>query len=156
MAPPIYAQYVADSMTPEGTVPHVPPSAVLRHRVPFGETDAGGVVFYPNYLRWFDRATHELFRSLGLPMKELQEKWSVLLPVVSVQANFRAPLRYDDEVEIHSEIAELSERSLKVAHRVLSGGTEVSSGWEIRGWVYVNGGVFQSQPIPPEMRRRLS
>jgi acyl-CoA thioester hydrolase len=143
-------------MTPEGTRLHAPPSAVLHHRVPFGETDAGGVVFYPNYLRWFDRATHELFRTLGLPMKELHEKWSVLLPIVSVQANFRAPLHYDDEVEIHSEIAELSERSLKVAHRVVSGGTEVSSGWEIRGWVSVAGGEFKTQPIPAEIRQRLT
>jgi acyl-CoA thioester hydrolase len=142
-------------MTPEGKPPHEPPSAVLHHRVAFGETDAGGLVFYPNYLRWFDRATHELFRTLELPLKELHEKWSVVLPVVSVQANFQAPLHYDDEVEIHSRIAELSDRSLKVAHSIQCGGTEVSSGWEIRGWIGVQGGTFKAQSIPPEMRERL-
>ncbi|MCI4324134.1 MAG: acyl-CoA thioesterase [Thermoplasmata archaeon] len=143
-------------MTPEGTTPHEARSAVLHHRVAFGETDAGGLVFYPNYLRWFDQATHELFRALGLPLKELQARWSVVLPVVSVQANFRTALHYDDEMEIHSQIAELSERSLKVTHSVRCGGTEVSSGWEIRAWIGVDGGTFQAQPIPLEMRQRLT
>jgi acyl-CoA thioester hydrolase len=143
-------------MTPEGTPLHETPSAVLRHRVAFGETDAGGLVFYPNYLRWFDRATHELFRSIGLPLKELYEQRSVVVPVVSVKADFRARLRYDDEVEIHSQFAELTERSLKVAHSVRRGGTEVCAGWEVRTWIGVEAGAFKPQPIPPEMRTRLS
>jgi acyl-CoA thioesterase FadM len=59
-------------------------------------------------------------------------------------------------VEIHSQITELSARSVKVSHSIRSAGIEVSSGWEIRGWVGVEGGSFKARPIPAEMRQRLT
>lgn len=143
-------------MSPSGTgAPH-PLSNSLQFRVAFGETDAAGVVFYPNYLRWFDRGSHELFRAIGLPMKELYEQRSVALPIVSVQADFRAPLRYDDPVELRSEIAEVTERSVKVVHTVLRAGKTVSIGWEIRGWVVVHGAEYKAEPIPEDLRQRLT
>lgn len=133
-----------------------PAPFVLHHRVTFGETDAGGVVYYPNYLRWFDRSTHELFRSLGVPLKELYETRSIALPVVSVQADFRAALHYDEEIEITSQILELSQRSLKVGHKILRQGKEVASGSEVRGWVHVRDGSFTAEAIPEDLRRKLT
>jgi acyl-CoA thioester hydrolase len=140
----------------EGPVARRPPAHVVHHRVVFGETDAGGVVFYPNYLTWFDRGTHELFRSLGLPLKELQETWSILPPLVSVEAHFHKALHYDEEIEIRSEIAELSERTVKVGHTILRDGVEVASGWELRAWVRPVDGTFRAASLPDELRARLT
>ncbi len=133
-----------------------PRANVLRLRVAFGETDAAGVVFYPNFLRWFDQATHELFRSLDLPFKTVLAEWGVTFPLVSVHADFRAPLRYDDSIEVGSSLGELTPKTLKVVHRVTRSGEEICSGWEVRGCVAVENGSFVPRPIPEELRRRLA
>ena len=46
---------------------------IKPHRVQWGETDAAGIVFYPNYFRWFDQATHELLAQLGYPVTRMIE-----------------------------------------------------------------------------------
>lgn len=143
-------------MTGEGRGARGPPSHMVRHRVTYGETDAAGVVFYPNYLRWFDLGTHELFRSLGLPLKDLERDWEAVLPLVSVRAEFRSPLRYDDEIEVRSTLEKVSGKSLTIVHLVTRDGTEVASGQEVRGWVTKEGGTFRARTIPEEVRRRLA
>lgn len=136
-----------------------PPEAranVVRHRVTFGETDAAGVVFYPNYLRWFDQGTHELFRSLDLPLGTILGTMGLAFPIVSVQADFRTPLHYDDTIEVRSAVGGLTARTLKVVHQVTRSGEETCSGWEVRGCVATENGTFVPRPIPEEMRRRLA
>lgn len=131
-------------------------SNVVRHQVTFGETDAAGVVFYPNYLRWFDQGTHELFRSRGLPFRTILETWGLAFPVVSVRADFRAPLHYDDAIEIRSAIGGMTPRTVRILHRISRSDRKTASGWEVRGCVAVKNGTFVPRPIPKEMRRRLA
>ena len=72
-----------------------------RLRVRYAETDRMGVVYYANYLVWFEVARADLMRTLGWTYREMEES-GVFLPVIEAQCEYRRPARYDDEIEIRT------------------------------------------------------
>lgn len=124
-----------------------------HHRVAWGETDAAGIVFYPNYFRWFDEATHDLIRELGYSVAMMLER-GFAIPIVEAQGRFLGSLSYDDELSITSRIAEVRTRAFRVEHQVLRGEAIVCEGYEVRMWVRVSseGGRLGPEPIPEELR----
>jgi len=74
---------------------HQAPLEVLRVRVAFADTDAMGVVWHGNYLRWFEMARTELMRPTELPYPALVAR-GIHLPLVETQLRYRKPARYDD------------------------------------------------------------
>jgi acyl-CoA thioester hydrolase len=79
----------------------VPNESISRLRVRYAETDQMGVVYYANYLVWFEVARTDWLRSLGWTYREMEES-GILLPVIEAQCEYRVPARYDDEVEIRT------------------------------------------------------
>jgi acyl-CoA thioester hydrolase len=75
--------------------------SISRVRVRYAETDQMGVVYYANYLVWFEVGRTDWLRSLGWTYREMEES-GILLPVIEAQCEYRAPARYDDEVEIRT------------------------------------------------------
>jgi acyl-CoA thioester hydrolase len=74
-------------------------SVTIEYRVPYADTDQMGVVYYGNYLTFFERARNELMRKLGYTYKECeQEGW--MLPVTHAEVDYRRPAKYDDLLEI--------------------------------------------------------
>ena len=71
-----------------------------RHRVLYGDTDQMGVVYYANYLRFFEGARGEWIRGLGMSYAEIEER-GIFLPVLEVGVRYLKPARYDDVLEIH-------------------------------------------------------
>ncbi|HEX4387733.1 MAG TPA: tol-pal system-associated acyl-CoA thioesterase [Steroidobacteraceae bacterium] len=69
-------------------------------RVYWEDTDGGAIVYYANYLRYLERARTEWLRALGHSQQELSREPGILFTVVSVQVDYRAPARLDDELEI--------------------------------------------------------
>lgn len=126
----------------------------LTHRVLFGETDAAGIVFYPNYYRWFDQATHELFRALGYRVPIMFAD-GIVIPLVEAKARFLASLRYDDEITIVSRIEEVRTRSFRIEHRVMRDGSAVCTGYEVRMWVRQGVEGITPEPLPDTVRRLL-
>ena len=127
---------------------------VGTHRVEWGETDAAAIVFYPNYFRWFDNATHDLFRAIGLPVDEISRR-GYILPIVEAHARFRAPLAYGDDLELWSRVSEVRNRAFRVEHEVRRGGEAVVDGYEVRMWVRSNAGHLEPALIPEEVRRLI-
>ncbi len=74
------------------------PGAPFRHpvRVYWEDTDAGGVVFYANYLKFFERARTEWLRALGIGQQQLRDDTGVIFIVVATALRYRAPARLDD------------------------------------------------------------
>ena len=68
---------------------------VTSYRVIYGDTDQMGVVYYANYLRWFERGRSELLRQLGLPYKSIEEQ-GFHFPVTEVSCRYLNSARYDD------------------------------------------------------------
>ncbi len=70
-------------------------------RVRYAETDNMGVVYYANYLVWFEVGRAEWLRAQGTTYRDI-ERGGIVLPVVEARCTYRMPLRYDDEVEIRT------------------------------------------------------
>jgi acyl-CoA thioester hydrolase len=79
----------------------VTPESVTTVRVRYAETDRMGVVYYANYLVWFEVARADLLRSLGWTYREMEET-GVFLPVIEARCEYRRSARYDEEVEIRT------------------------------------------------------
>jgi acyl-CoA thioester hydrolase len=88
-------------------------------RVRYAETDQMGIVYYANYLVWFELGRVELLRSLGLAYSKLESDHGCILPVIEARCRYRAPARYDDEILIETRPAMLRGSVLKFAYRIL-------------------------------------
>ncbi|MCC6076174.1 tol-pal system-associated acyl-CoA thioesterase [Pseudomonas sp. GCM10022188] len=88
-----------------------------RCRVYYEDTDAGGVVYYVNYLKFMERARTERLRTLGVAQSQLAEQ-GLLFVVHSVEARYLAPARLDDELVVSAEVDELNRASLVFAQQV--------------------------------------
>jgi acyl-CoA thioester hydrolase len=87
-------------------------------RVRYAETDQMGIVYYANYLVWFELGRVELLRSLGLAYSRLETDHGCILPVIEARCRYRAPARYDDEILIETRPAMMRESVLKFAYRI--------------------------------------
>lgn len=74
---------------------------VARIRVRYAETDRMGVVYYANYLVWFEVGRTEWLREMGWSYRDM-ERDGISLPVIEAHCDYRQPARYDDEIEIHT------------------------------------------------------
>jgi acyl-CoA thioester hydrolase len=81
-------------------------------RVEFSETDMAGIVHYANFFRYMETAEHGFFRQLGYSVVMNQADPPVGWPRVSAQCEYRQPLRFEDEVEIHLLVSEKKSKSL--------------------------------------------
>ena len=90
-------------------------------RVYYEDTDAGGVVYYANYLKFFERARTERLRQIGFEQDELRKSSGVLFAVKSVQVNYLKPARFNDTLLVSAEVAELRRASLVFAQEIRLG-----------------------------------
>jgi acyl-CoA thioester hydrolase len=93
-------------------------------RVRYAETDQMGIVYYANYLVWFEIGRVELLRSLGLAYSQLELDHQCILPVVEATCRYRSPARYDDEILIETRPALLRGSVIKFAYRILRNAPE--------------------------------
>lgn len=91
---------------------------IHRCRVYYEDTDAGGIVYYVNYLKFMERARTERLRALGLFQSRLAGEEGLLFVVHSSEARYFAPARLDDELLVSAEVCELSRASLRFHQQV--------------------------------------
>ena len=87
-------------------------------RVLYGDTDAGGVVYNANYLRYFEIGRTELMREWVCSYRDIEEL-GLVLPVTECWSRYKAPAQYDDLLLIETEIADLSLLKCKFSYRIL-------------------------------------
>ena len=97
-------------------------------RVIFGDTDQMGVVYYANYLRYFESARAAYWRDLGKSYRDL-EAWGVALPVIEAHCNYRRSALYEDLLTVDVGVSELRVASLRFAYRVLRGAELLADGY---------------------------
>ncbi|WHZ11236.1 MAG: Tol-Pal system-associated acyl-CoA thioesterase [Burkholderiaceae bacterium] len=91
----------------------------LPVRVYWEDTDAGGIVFYANYLKFFERARTEWLRSFGIEQRRLREERGGLFVVVESQVRYRRPARLDDILEVSARLEAAGHASFTVAQHAL-------------------------------------
>lgn len=125
-----------------------------RLRVRWSECDLQGVVFYPNYLAYFDHALTELWREAVGPFAQINDLGIDLL-VADAQIRYRASARFDDEIEIVASITRLGDSSMtmEIAVERCEDGALLAEG-RLRH-VFVDPGDFQPREMPAKVRDGL-
>jgi acyl-CoA thioester hydrolase len=106
------------SETYKGARDHV---SIVRYRVCYEDTDAGGVVYYANYLRYMERGRNGYLRDLGMSVRQFQER-GILFPVVEVNLRYHAPAVLEDDLIVESWIEKAGRGSILFGQRVLRDG----------------------------------
>jgi len=88
-------------------------------RVYWEDTDAGGIVFYANYLKFFERARTEWLRSLGLGQQRLREQTGGMFVVTDAQLRYHGPARLDDELIVTAALQSKGRASLTIVQQAL-------------------------------------
>ena len=106
-------------------------------RVYWEDTDAGGIVFYANYLKFFERARTEWLRSLGLEQRALRETSGGMFVVRQTSVQYHRPARLDDELLVTAHVQQSGRASLIIAQQAFlkSGGELLCDGTIRIGWV---------------------
>lgn len=124
-----------------------------RMRVYWEDTDAGGVVFYANYLKFFERARTEWLRALGVGQQQLREATGAIFVVTDTSVRYRAPARLDDELTVTVALRQRGTASMTIAQQAWRGpvgeGTLLAEG-DIRIGC-VDHGTFRPRRIPNEV-----
>ena len=125
-----------------------------RLRVYWEDTDAGGVVFYANYLKFFERARTEWLRARGVGQQALLESSGAIFIVAATQLQFKAPARLDDELRITVQLRQRGAASMLIAQQAWRDQTLLAEG-EIRIGC-VDRETFRPRRIPNEVLQSLA
>jgi len=91
----------------------------LHYRVIYGDTDAGGLVYNANFLRFMEMGRTEMMRSHGLPYSAMEQE-GMILPVTECYLRYKASGRYDDLITISTALAEITQHTLRFHYRISS------------------------------------
>ena len=131
----------------------------LTRRIEFAETDMAGIVHFANFYRMMEVTEHAFFRSLGFSIHGHDPVNTTGWPRVSASCDFRAPLRFEDEVEIHLLVAEVRTRSIRYVFifRKAADDTEVARGEVVAVCANVEKttGRLSAVPIPEAVRAAI-
>ena len=96
-----------------------------QYRVYYEDTDAGGIVFYPNYLKFAERGRTELLRSIGLTNSELAEKEGYFFVVRKLTAEYFRPARLDDMITVKTAMGVINNASFEMKQEIYIGETKL-------------------------------
>jgi 4-hydroxybenzoyl-CoA thioesterase len=129
-------------------------------QVEWGHCDAAGIVFYPNYLAWFDDCTTALFANVGLPIQDLFRSQGIVgVPLVDVRVKFMASSTYGDQLRAESTVTEIRNSSFVLRHQFFKGDVLAVEGFETRVWAErdaASPGKIRSRKIPPNVVMKLT
>jgi acyl-CoA thioester hydrolase len=128
------------------------PTARTELRVIYGDTDQMGVVYYANYLRYFEAGRNELIRSRGLRYRDFEERFALRLPVAEAGVTYRQPARYDDLVVVETSLTELRRASARFGYRLTREGHVLATGFTRHACVDLTGSLRR---LPQELIDRL-
>jgi len=122
----------------------------MEVRIYYDDTDAGGVVYHANYLCYMERGRTEFLRERGLSVRAMHDM-GIIFPVVAIEANYRAPARLDDLLEVETQIVAVKNSSFVAAQQVIrkeDGKLLV----EARVTLACVGEEMRARRLPPELR----
>ena len=145
-----------DAVTSRQNDPDDPPSAPGRFRVRefvrWSDIDLAGIICYGAYVRFFEIAESELFRSIGFPFSVLFERFDFWLPRAALHFEFRSPALLDDRLDVEMWVSKIGTSSLRLQFEVHKDGPEralTAEGYAVL--VAVARGDLRPIPLPPEM-----
>ena len=122
-------------------------------RVYWEDTDAAGIVFYANYLKFFERARTEWLRTLGFGQEALRRDAGIAFVVSETAVRYRRPARLDDVVDVSVDVRHLGQASLEIAQEARRADELLADGTIRIGCVEL--GTFRPCRIPNAIRQSL-
>jgi acyl-CoA thioester hydrolase len=110
-------------------------------RVIYGDTDQMGVVYYANYLRWFEAGRTEFLRAKGLSYGEFEAREKLMLPVTEAGLTYLMPARYDDLVAIEVSLVRVKRASARFHYAVRRGEDLLATGFTVHACVDATGAI---------------
>ncbi|WP_458413138.1 acyl-CoA thioesterase [Schinkia sp. CFF1] len=126
-----------------------------QFRVEWGDTDAAGIVFSPNFYKWMDQAVHYYFESIGFPIVKLVCDEKIGIPVIESKCNFQKPLYYADNVAIYTTILELRDKVITFGHEFFVDSNKIAEGYQIRALANISGGKAKAISIPKSINKAI-
>jgi len=123
-------------------------------RIYWEDTDAGGIVFYANYLKFFERARTEWLRALGVEQHALREETGGMFVVSETTVKYHRPAQLDDLLRVTARLSEGGRASLVIAQQAWRGDTLLCEGTIRIGWVDER--TLKPARIPPSVLERLT
>lgn len=129
-------------------VPAALADAHFRHvlRVYWEDTDAGGIVFYGNYLKFMERARTEWLSSLGFEQETMRQSGEGMFVVAETQLRYLRPARLDDRLTVTVTVAEVGRASVSFEQAVWRDATLLTQGRVRIGWVQAQAGQDELRP----------
>jgi acyl-CoA thioester hydrolase len=97
-------------------------------RVYYEDTDAGGLVYHANYLKFFERARTEMLRALGFEQDELIVNEGILFVLSSIQVDYLSPARFNEQLQVSAKVVEARKASLTFEQVVTRGNDVLCKG----------------------------
>jgi len=134
----------------------MPSEFSISRQVEFAETDMAGIMHFANFFRWMESCETALYRSLGLPLISFMPGQVVGWPRINVSCNYRAPLRFNDTVEVKLFVKKLGTRSVTYLFQFRKGGDLAAQGEVTAVCVTADAqGGMVAQSIPAAIRAQL-
>ena len=119
------------------------PVTETRLRVRYAETDQMGIVYYGNYLTWFEIGRVELCRQLGFEYKRMEIDDDSFIIVAEARCRYKKPARFDDVLLIRTRVTQSQRRTLRFGYEIL----RQDSGWPIHGSGWHTGRDWLADPF---------
>jgi acyl-CoA thioester hydrolase len=126
----------------------------IEQRIYYADTDHEGVVYYANYLRWFEMGRTEILRRYGFDYSDI-EKRDLIVPVVEVKCIYKQSAKYNDVIIIKTTIENIGNSSIKFHYEIMRKNDNklLAEGYTVN--VFVNTKTMKSTKIPEELRKSL-
>ena len=128
---------------------------LIEERVRWSDVDAAGIIFYGAYVRFFELAETELFRSVGLSYGLMFDQYDMYLPRVQVHTDFHYPARLDDTLEVAAFVERVGQRSITMHFDVIHQGLRRLTADGHLVLVATDRERIASRPLPEDFVQRL-
>ena len=133
--------------------PHIRNEFSLRVRVYYDDTDATGVMYHANYLRYFERARTDWLRQFGYGQEELRTRHNVAFTIVSIDVRYRFAARLDDELDVTAKLTKLKRASFIFAQRMARPDNGEVMATAVARAACISADDFAPLALPQEMHR---
>ena len=122
-------------------------------RIYYEDTDAGGIVYHANYLKFMERARTEWLRQLGFEQTVLAETFGVVFVVRKIVVDYLFPARFNDQIVVCSRVTRIGRASIEFAQNILCADRILSRGDVKVGCLDTE--LLRPKPIPPEVHLEI-
>ena len=134
----------------------MPEKFTIQERVRWGDVDAASIIFYGAYIRFFEIAETELFRTIGLPYGKIFDGLDIWLPRVHLECDFRSAAKLDDLLEVSVYVGRIGRTSIRLNFEVRRNGEEQLVAEAHFVMAAVNRDTFETVPVPSRLRELLT